>query len=202
MADEAHLLALTKGQWFIPILAEMRESGGTRLAPLLHRLGISPPMARRSLAAMIEAGWIMRNPGHGHPLRPEYLLTEMGRALAPHCQHVLEARRALGQPITGAGRWHLPLIAALSHEDQRFGDLASKLSPVTPRALSLALKKGVAIGHVERAVEPSYPPITSYGLANRARDLVAAVRPLAGTLIRPARALRPDSPATAFPRAG
>ena len=47
---------------------------------MLARLGLSRSMLTASLTQLIEAGWLQRNPGHGHPLRPEYVLTDAGRA--------------------------------------------------------------------------------------------------------------------------
>ena len=32
----------------------------------------------------------MKNPGHGHPMRPEYLLTSSGEELAPWCRRLLD----------------------------------------------------------------------------------------------------------------
>ena len=48
---------------------------------------------------------MQRNPGHGHPLRPEYILTEAGRAAAARAATV-----ALNSRVS-AMVWLLPLLA-------------------------------------------------------------------------------------------
>ena len=55
-------------------------AGGSRFAVMLARLGLSRSALAASLAQLQEAGWLRRNPGHGHPLRPEYVLTAGRRA--------------------------------------------------------------------------------------------------------------------------
>lgn len=166
------LLALAKSQWFLPILAEM---GGNamrgRAAVLRHRLGLSHSMATRTLASMVEAGWIQPNPGHGHPLRPDYLLTDLGAALAPHAQAIIAERQQRQLPATGIGKWHLPLLAALGDQPARFFELEERLSPVTPRALSVQIKRSIDAGTVSRLVQPAFPPISLYRVNDEATTL-------------------------------
>jgi DNA-binding HxlR family transcriptional regulator len=54
----------------------------------------------------------------------------------------------------------------------RFSDLAARLGPVTPRALSATLKSLVASGLVERKIAPTYPPIATYAATESGRALV------------------------------
>lgn len=173
------LLALAKSQWFLPILAEMDGNAMRgRASVLRHRLGLSHSMTKRTLAAMVEAGWINPNPGHGHPLRPDYLLTEMGTALAPHAYAIVEERRLRQLPLTGIGKWHLPLLVALGDQPARFGDLERRLRPVTPRALSQQIKRSVDAGTVSRLVQPTYPPVALYKVNDKAtmlRDQAVAI---------------------------
>lgn len=178
MVSMNDLIALTRGRWFIPILAEMQAGGGSRAAVLQNRLGLSRSMLRRSLDQMLAAGWIMPNPGHGHPLRPEYLVAPAAVPIAAAAARIVAARTALGHPPTGLGRWHLPLLAALASGADRFSDLETALQPITPRALSTALKRAVAVGHVTRRVEASYPPVTAYAVIDRARPLSDAAKRL------------------------
>ena len=72
------------------------------------------------------------------------------------------------------GRWHLPLIGVLAEDEKRFGQLQLALSPVSPRALSQALKRAVALNQVRRRLEEDYPPVAIYSLAERARPLANA----------------------------
>ena len=57
------------------------------------------------LGQLLRKGWLMRNPGHGHPLRPEYVLTEAGRPVGAWCERVMEERRHLGLEADRLGRW-------------------------------------------------------------------------------------------------
>src|SRR3712207_3223671 len=87
---------LMASRWFVPLLALAASEEGVRFAPLLARLGISRSMLRSTLDQLIGKGWLMPNPGHGHPLRPEYRLTEAGRPVGAWCERVIEERRNLG----------------------------------------------------------------------------------------------------------
>lgn len=171
------LQQLSHGRWFVPLLAGI-GTGGARSVELRQSLGLSASMLRRSLEQMHNQGWIMPNPGHGHPLRPEWVVTESGAALVANCRAIMAERRALGLSPGGLGRWHLPLITQLIDQEKRFGELQHALSPVTPRALSLALKRGMEMGQVERRLEAEFPPMAIYGIADKARPLARAASPL------------------------
>ncbi|MGH2451320.1 MAG: winged helix-turn-helix transcriptional regulator, partial [Candidatus Limnocylindria bacterium] len=71
--------ALFHHRWAAPVLAELDRSRGSRFVTLSNRLALSRESLRRTLTALIDAGLVMKNPGYGHPLRPEYILTERGR---------------------------------------------------------------------------------------------------------------------------
>ncbi len=167
------LQQLSHGRWFVPLLAGI-GTRGARSVELRQSLGLSASMLRRSLEQMQNHGWIMPNPGHGHPLRPEWVATEKGTALVASCQAIMAERLQLGLSASGIGRWHLPLITQLIDQEKRFGELQNALSPVTPRALSLALKRGMALGQIERRLEADFPPMAIYGITDRARPLALA----------------------------
>ena len=63
----------------MPLLAFMSRESGARFGVLVRQLGVSRSMLSRQIDALETDGWLCRNPGHGHPLRPESLLTESGR---------------------------------------------------------------------------------------------------------------------------
>ncbi len=69
------LVALFHNRWSVPILAELHRQRGSRFVTLARTLGMSRESLRRTLAALIESGLVGRNPGYGHPLRPEYVLS-------------------------------------------------------------------------------------------------------------------------------
>jgi len=149
---------------------------------LVHRLGLSRDSLARTLGAAIEAGWVVRNPGHGHPMRPEYVPTPAGRALAPAARRVLRRLRALGADDVGRNKWSLPVVYALCGGEDRFSALKGGLHGITPRALTEALKALEKAGLLEREVVESYPPTVRYRLTAAGRSLCAPLRALADAL--------------------
>jgi DNA-binding HxlR family transcriptional regulator len=162
--------ALFHHRWAVPILGELeRAGGGSRFVQLANRLGLSRESLRQTLAALIATGLVMRNPGYGHPLRPEYVLTQRGRRLAPNCVRLVDALEREGLVDVGLKKWSVPVLVALGAE-RRFGELRDELR-ASPRALTLALKELADAGLVERRVHADFPPSTSYRLTPRARRL-------------------------------
>ena len=175
MPDLPELIRFSAGRWLIPLLALASAGDGLRFAEAVRRLGLARGVARASLDALVAGGWLARNPGHGHPLRPEYVLTERGRAAGVWSEAVMAARGGLGLAPDALTRWTLPLVAALGHGEARFGELAAALAPVSPRALSLTLKAALDERLMERRLEASFPPVPVYSLGERGRRLVEAL---------------------------
>ena len=167
------LQKLTSSRWLVPAMAMAAESEGFRLAALLDRLGTSRSMTRRVVDRLVAFGWLAPNPGHGHPLRPEYVPTDEGRRIGSWCGDVMAVRRRLGLEPAQLGRWALPVLGGLGPEWRRFSELEQSLDPITPRALSSALKQ--LIGHrlVARRLQESFPPSAVYGATDRGRLLAA-----------------------------
>ncbi|HEV7658446.1 MAG TPA: winged helix-turn-helix transcriptional regulator [Allosphingosinicella sp.] len=176
MIGEAEFRRLTAGRWLLPLMAHVGALDGSRFAMMLARLGLSRSALAASLTQLQEAGWLARNPGHGHPLRPEYVLTPAGAPIAAFCQGVMAQRERLGLAPGQLPRWSLPLIATLGRDRARFSALRSALLPVTPRALSLTLKQMLSVDLVDRALEAEFPPVAIYGLTGRGRALAEAMR--------------------------
>ncbi len=176
MIADADLLALSAGRWLAPLMALLDEEGGARFARMLGRLGLSRSALAASLAQLQAAGWVMRNPGHGHPLRPEYVLTEKGLPIGGFARRLMAEREKLGLERGQLSRWSLPIVSRLGADSARFSQLRDALRPVTPRALSLSLKQLLEVRLIDRALEDEFPPIAIYGLTGRGRDLAAALR--------------------------
>ncbi len=175
MIDDARLRSLMAGRWLIPLMALLAADGGSRFAVMLARLGLSRSALAASLDQLVREGWVARNPGHGHPLRPEYVLTEPGIEIGAFCRRVMATRTRLGLGTGQLSRWSLPIVSQLSASDQRFTTLRTALAPVTPRALSLTLKQMLSTELVHRSLEESFPPIPIYGLTDRGRSLARSM---------------------------
>jgi len=152
----------------------LHATSGSRSVPLANELGLSRDALRRTLAALIEQGLVMANPGYGHPLRPEYVLTDRGRRVAPICASLLRALREARAEEVGLKKWSVPILAALTSE-RRYGELRRTLG-ATPRALTLALKELVRSGLVERRVHDGFPPSTTYRITARTRPCDGRLR--------------------------
>jgi len=160
----------------VPVLAELRRGGGgAKFVRLVHSLGCGREALRQTLDFLVSAGWVLRNPGYGHPMRPEYLLTGHGARVAPTCARVLALLRALRADDVGLRRWSLPVILQLRRGAARFSELKGSLPGVTARALALSLKALQAARLVERSLVDAYPPVANYRLTPPARRLLPAL---------------------------
>jgi DNA-binding HxlR family transcriptional regulator len=166
------LIALCHHRWSLPVIAEIGRTRGSRFATLTGRLGVAGESLRRTLGYLQEEGLVERNEGYGHPLRPEYLLTAEGRAVAPRAQELLDA--LAGHEDVGLKKWSIPVLAELT-EPRRFSELRAAL-PVTARALALALADLEQAGLVRRTVTRDRPPQTRYETTDQ--KLVESARAL------------------------
>ncbi|MHC4696987.1 MAG: winged helix-turn-helix transcriptional regulator [Planctomycetota bacterium] len=169
------LAVLFHHRWAVPILAELHGAGGCKFVTLVNRLGVSRDSLSNTLPALTEAGWVMRNPGYGHPLRPEYILTRSGARLGPWCSRVRKALRRLGIERIGLRKWSLPIAYALTLGKTRFSQLRAIWPDLTPRSLTLALKDLQGAGVVDRLVADGYPPATYYTLTAKGKRLATSL---------------------------
>src|SRR5512133_1568691 len=174
------MLILSRHRWALPIVSQLAATGGSRFVPLANQLGLSRDALRQTLDALIEAGLVMRNPGYGHPTRPEYILTDKGRSVAPSCSRILRELRHGGIEDVVLKKWSMPILLALGRES-RYTELR-RMVGATPRALTLALKELIAPGLVERRVQEGFPPSTTYVLTRESRTLRRYVKRLAAAL--------------------
>lgn len=165
------LAALFHNRWSVPILAELHRQRGSRFVTLARTVGLSRESLRRTLAALIDAGLVGRNPGYGHPLRPEYVLTRGGERIAAACSPLVETLKRKNLEEVGLKKWSMPAVLALAAGPRRFSELREMLDRVSPRALALALKDLESAGLVDRRVTDDYPPATVYRLTPSGRPL-------------------------------
>ena len=172
-------VSLFHRRWAVPVLAELKRGRGAKLITLVNHLDIDRQTLRVTLDHLIEEGWVMRNPGHGHPMRPEYLLTPEGRRLAPGSAHLLGTVQRLDIEPLAFNKWTMPVTYLLGRGPLRFSELQHELPPITSRALTLSLKDLQQTDLVHRDVIDDYPPVTCYRLDRRAKPIWKALVPLA-----------------------
>jgi DNA-binding HxlR family transcriptional regulator len=164
------------------VLAELDRSSGAKSITLQKRLAVGRDSLGRTLEALIDAGLVMRNPGYGHPLRPEYVLTARGRRLGPICGRLQGLLATAGAEAVALCKWSLPVLLALGGGPSRFSELREDLPQATPRALAIALRRLESARLVQRLVVDGHPPGTVYRLTARSRGWVPALEAAAEQL--------------------
>ena len=162
------------------MLAELSSQGGSKFVTLQNRLGIGPTALRQTLKFLIERKVVIRNPGYGHPMRPEYLVTNSGKEIAKRCEELMAAVKDKNVNRVIIMKWALPILAAMAGGCTRFSQLRGSVNTITSRALTIFLKEALAAGVVERAVVDGYPPSPEYRLAPKVENLIPRIRHLLG----------------------
>lgn len=135
---DIHLLVkVTSRAWALTILARMHQGTPGRQAALLHGTGAGRTAFAQSLTHLLDLGLMERNPGHGHPLRPEYRLTPLGMQVATVADQI---ERATPQISLVRRAWTVPVLA-VSQTPRYFGQIKTALGPITDRALSQTLRQ-------------------------------------------------------------
>ena len=130
---------LTHHRWAIPIIALLHAERGAKFLQIVNRLQLSRDALTRSLTALIELGWVQRNAGYGHPLRPEYILTPSAAQLGAACDELNRWLEKNNLQESMLNKWSLPVLLAARNES-RFSDLKRALPDITARALSSSLE--------------------------------------------------------------
>jgi DNA-binding HxlR family transcriptional regulator len=174
------LIELFHNRFAVPILGELSvRGGGGRVVELASALGASRGGVAGALRSLTDRGLLTRNVGHGHPLRPEYLLTSAGEAVATEAGRIVTLVGRWAIQDHAFRKWSLPVAYGLGEQGARFSELRSRLPGITDRALSDALRTLVTARLTIRSVEPSHPPRVLYLPTGKARDLLDPLRRLA-----------------------
>jgi DNA-binding HxlR family transcriptional regulator len=168
------LIMLGKQRWMAAVLADLAAHHGVRFVELINRLSLPRDTLARTLEAAQALGWVIRNPGHGHPLRPEYILTKEGARLAETAMRHLCAQAQLGLAPGTLTRWGLPILHALDAGYERFNHVSRLLAPASPRALSQGFRALATHDLITRALIDDYPPISLYRLTENGLILARA----------------------------
>jgi len=173
----SNLSDLTRYGWSVPILAAIADGTVARSGPLVSKTGGSRGGVEKAIQGLIDLKVMRRNPGHGHPLRPEFMLTEFGKPLAEGARLLYREAYAMNAENLIRKRWALPVVRTLENHST-FSGLRRVLSPITDRALSLSLKDLDGHRLISRKVKDGNPPVPEYTLTRRGRKLVQRVKGL------------------------
>lgn len=155
----------TSRAWAIPILANLHAGIAARQAPLLAATGASRTAFAQSMDHLICIGLLERNPGYGHPLRPEFRLTPLGVSAAAIANKIHSVTADADQDLLRRS-WTLPVLTAL-HRPSHFNDIKRNLRTISDRALSQSLKAMETRCWVQRSVdEAARPPRSIYHAVN------------------------------------
>jgi len=155
----------TSRAWAIPILAKLHAGVAGRQAPLLAATGASRTAFVQSMNHLISMGFLERNPGYGHPLRPEFRLTTLGASAADIASKIHSVTAEKDQDLLRRA-WTLPVLAVIDRS-HNFNEIKRNLQRITDRALSQSLKKMEVRSWVERSVDvTARPPRSIYRAVN------------------------------------
>ncbi|WP_417250783.1 winged helix-turn-helix transcriptional regulator [Celeribacter sp.] len=163
--DIGILVNITSRAWALPILSSLHSGVAGRQAPLLVATGASRTAFAQSMDHLIELGLLERTPGYGHPLRPEFRLTQLGKAAAAIAHRIDDVSSEDDWALLRRS-WTLPVLTSL-HTPSHFSDIKRNLPTITDRALSQSLKSMEARDWVYRSVDgASRPPRSTYSAVN------------------------------------
>lgn len=171
--DIALFVNITSRAWALPILSNLHEGVAGRQAPLLAATGASRTAFSQSLDHLITIGLLERNPGHGHPLRPEFRLTPRGKAAAAIANKIQNVSGDEDQDLLRRS-WTLPVLTSL-HSPSHFNEIKRNLQTITDRALSQSLKSMEVRNWVCRSVDDAARPPRSIYRAVNTGDAISRI---------------------------
>ncbi len=156
---------ITSKAWALPILSSLHVGVAGRQATLLAATGASRTAFAQSMDHLIKNGLLERNPGYGHPLRPEFRLTQLGLEAAAIADKIQRVSTVDDQDLLRRS-WTLPVLTSLQ-TPSHFNDIKRNLQTITGRALSQSLKSMEVRNWVHRNVdETARPPRSIYSAVN------------------------------------
>ena len=159
--DIMTLVNITSRAWALPILAGLNDGVPGRQAPLLMATGASRTAFAQSIDHLMSTGLLERNPGHGHPLRPEFRLTPPGKVAAELASRIQRLSGDENQDLLRRS-WTVPVLATLGRPSQ-FTEIKRRLMTISDRALSQSLQSMEERLWVRRSVdEAARPPKPIY----------------------------------------
>lgn len=169
------LVKVTSRAWALNILALMHRGIPGRQAALLLASGAGRTGFAQSLGHLVDLGLMEKNPGHGHPLRPEYRLTPKGTEIAATADSIEKTLLAPPERELVQRSWTVPVLA-VSQAPRHFSQIKNDLEIISDRALSLSIKQLQAKHWLSREVDVNvYPPRPLYKAINAGAQISQAV---------------------------
>lgn len=173
--DIKAIVKITSRAWSLDILASMHSGVPGRQAPLLASTGANRTAFATSLAHLVDLGLLARNPGHGHPLRPEYRLTPKGAEIAKIADRIVGVVPRDAEFALLRRTWTVPVLT-VTHTPRRFSEIKSDLLSITDRALSKSLDQLQKLDWLRRQIDISgRPPRPTYQAVNIGFKICKAV---------------------------
>ncbi len=165
------LVKICEKAWALTALALIMKGTPVRVAVLAAAAGTPRSSMKPSVLHLHKLGLLAKNLGHGHPLRPEAMLTPEGEKWAEFALNLEgllyrdEERRLVRL------NWTLPTLR-VAYTPVRFTELRNTLAPVRDSTLSIALRRLEGTGWLERQVDAELrPPQVAYLTINRGREI-------------------------------
>ncbi len=156
------LVNLCSRTWSLTALSLMAHGVSCRVSPLAAAAGCGRNSMGASVEHLTSLGLLERNPGHGHPLRPEYRLTPEGIYVAEWAKGLSSLIKSDRDQALLRNKWSLPLISCLP-EERRYSEIRRELIPITDRALSSCISKLTEESWIKRSVSINIsPPTVTY----------------------------------------
>ena len=151
-------------RWSVPVVAMLSSKKGCRFVEMVNALGASRDTLSETLQDLTSHGLVQRNPGYGHPLRPEYILTDSGIGVGEAAVSVTTVVRRLNIVDVALKKWPMLVLVALGRGGDRFNAVQAMLPGISPRALTVALRNLQQARLIDRMVTDGHPPATAYTL--------------------------------------
>ncbi|MEM9617835.1 MAG: winged helix-turn-helix transcriptional regulator [Pseudomonadota bacterium] len=173
--DISLLVKLTSKAWVLKILALLHSGVPGRQAPLIAATSASRTAFASSLNHLVELGLLEKNPGHGHPLRPEFRLTRKGATAAAMADSIIKMAPDDDALTIIRRNWTVPVLA-VTGAPKRFSIIKSGLSPITDRALSQSLCILEERAWLKREIDVSQrSPFPTYHAVNAGKRINQAI---------------------------
>ena len=164
-------------RWAIPILAEILRNQGIKFIYLHKKLVVNKSVLSKTLQELIKNEYIIRNPGYGHPLRPEYILHQKSLSIAQSCLDLYNQLVDAEFLDLLKSKWNLPILSVLQLNQLRFSEIKQSLGNITSRSLILALKHLEEMDYLKRTVSYDYPPIVQYKTRKKTEVIISMLEP-------------------------